>query len=60
MKIALYCICGAGAEGEVAPAAAALTFKRVWCQEHWGTGHAECDRATAARKAAEDDRKGPP
>lgn len=47
MRVDLFCICGTGAEGEVAPEAAAETFRKFWYQIHTGPGHADCDRATA-------------
>ena len=52
-KIALFCICGAGAEGEIgADASAIQKFKEVWYQVHAGPGHGDCDRETTARAHA--------
>lgn len=52
-KIALFCICGAGAEGEIGGlGGAADKFKEGWYQVHAGPGHGDCDRDTAARAHA--------
>lgn len=52
-KITLFCICGAGAEGEIGAQAGAIQkFKEVWYQVHAGLGHGDCDRETAARAHA--------
>lgn len=48
MKIALFCKCGAGAEGEIRPDAAAEKFLAFWAQVHEGPEHGACDRAEAA------------
>lgn len=45
--IRLFCSCGAGAEGEIAPAAAAQKFLAFWRAEHQGDGHRECGKDEA-------------
>lgn len=58
-KIALFCICGAGAEGEIGGLGnAAEKFREFWYKAHSGDGHGDCDRKTAARAHLEKLRRG--
>jgi hypothetical protein len=58
-KIALFCICGAGAEGEIGGRGnPAEKFKAFWYKVHSGEGHGDCDRETAARAHEEKLRRG--
>ena len=47
MKIAFFCTCGAGAEGEIRPEAAGEKFKRFWYETHKGPDHSDCTRKEA-------------
>ena len=55
MKIALFCKCGAGAEGEVDSPKAAEKFRRFWYDAHKDPECGDCDKteALAARKRKE-------
>lgn len=48
MKVELFCICGAGAEGEISPEPAADRFRSFWDQFHKGPEHRPCTREEAA------------
>ncbi len=58
MKIALFCKCGAGAEGEVDSLKAAEKFRRLWYEVHEGAGHGDCEREEAQRALLEQEEKG--
>ena len=58
MKVDLYCICGAGAEGEIEPPAAAEKFRTFWFQVHTGPEHRECSRKEASAALAAKDKAG--
>lgn len=45
-KVALYCACGTGAEGEI-PARAKDRFVSVWESMHRGEGHRPCTKKEA-------------
>lgn len=53
-KIALYCACGAGAEGEI-PANGRERFLVIWQSMHRGPAHRPCTKAEAQEALARSD-----
>lgn len=58
MKIALFCKCGAGAEGDVDSLKAAEKFRHFWYEVHDGPGHGDCEKDEAERIFKEKNRSG--
>jgi len=56
MRVALYCICGDGASGEL-PEADAPRFEEIFWRIHNGEGHGTTDAATAQAARRERDRQ---
>jgi hypothetical protein len=48
--IELYCACGDGAEGEIAPDEAAGKFVSFWESIHQGEGHRKCSKEESLRE----------